>query len=111
MSVRLFHKNARLVLVASRDGAGGQTWWSPHRAPRDWPAILTPALTLLALDPVEGATGPLRFRIGSMDWTNVRYWSTITLRFDGGTERKRELVAAALLKAARYREAVSGASR
>jgi hypothetical protein len=102
MSVRLFHKHARLVLVRSRHGAGDETWWAPHLAPRNWTAILAPALRLLTLEPDPRGESAIRFRIGSMHWTNGRYWSTITLRFDAGSERKRALVAAALLKAARY---------
>lgn len=102
MSVRLFHKNARLVFV-SRRAAGQQTWWSPHLAPRDWRAVLAQALGLLELNPQPAGNYSVRFRIGTLDWTNERYWSTITLRFNAGSDRKRELVAAALLKAARYR--------
>lgn len=105
MSVRLFHKNARFVLVVSRPAAGQQTWWSPHLAPRDWRRVLAPALSLLELNPQPASDGThsVRFRIGTLDWTNERYWSTITLRFDAGSDRKRELVAGALLRAARYR--------
>ena len=104
MSVRLFHKNARIVLVRSKTGSAEQIWWSPHLAPRDWATVLHPALDLLVLAPEEREESTLRFRLGSMHWTNARYWSTITLRFDAGSDRKRELVATALLKAARYRQ-------
>ena len=103
MSVRLFHKDARLVLVTSRNGSAEQVWWSPHLAPRNWAAVFQPALDLLVLAPEGRAENTVRFRLGSMHWTNARYWSTITLRFDAGSDRKRELVATALLKAARYR--------
>lgn len=103
MSVRLFHKNARLVFVVSRRGPGEETWWSPHLAARDWGPILMPALELLALPAARTSGGCLTCRLGSMDWTNDRYWSTITVRFAAGSSRKRQLVCAALLKAARYR--------
>lgn len=102
MSIRLFHKNARLVFVVSRRGPADETWWSPHRAPREWDAVLAPALDLLALPP-QVAAGRVTCRLGSVDWTNERYWSTITVRFDAGSPQKRKLVCAALLKAARYR--------
>jgi hypothetical protein len=101
MSVRLFHKHSRIVLRAGRDGAVHR-WCSPRFRPCDWQAVFFPALDLLALRPVAG-DGSVGFRIGSIHWTNSRYWSTITLRFTGGSARKRELVAAALLKAARYK--------
>jgi len=103
VSVRLFHKDARLVFVVSRRGPGNETWWSPHRAPRQWAAVLAPALDLLALGP-HVAAGCVTCRLGSMDWTNERYWSTITVQFDAGSPQKRKLVCAALLRAARYRQ-------
>lgn len=103
MSVRLFHKDARLVLVVSRRGPGDETWWSPHRRARDWRRVLAPALELLALPPAAEGTDRLTCRLGSIDWTNHRYWSTITARFGAGSPTKRQLICAALLKAARYR--------
>jgi hypothetical protein len=103
VSVRLFHKNARLVFVVSRRTAGHETWWSPHFAARDWGALLQPALQLLALGPDPAAGGCVKCRLGSVDWTNERYWSTITVRFDTGSPTKRKLVCTALLRAARYR--------
>jgi hypothetical protein len=103
MSVRLFHKNARFVFVVSRRGPGRETWWSPHLAARDWGAVLHPALQLLALQPDPAAGGCMNCRLGSLDWTNERYWSTISVRFDRGSATKRTLVCAALLRAARYR--------
>jgi hypothetical protein len=103
MSVRLFHRNARLVFVVARRGPGDETWWSPHFSPREWGAILAPALELLALPAARAAAGCVTCRLGSMDWTNARYWSTITVRFGAGSSKKRQLVCAALLKAARYR--------
>lgn len=102
MSVRLFHKNARLVFVVARRGPGEETWWSPHLAPRDWAAVLVPALDLLVLPAARTPTG-LTCRLGSIDWTVGGYWSTITLRLGVGSAKKRQLVCAALLKAARYR--------
>jgi hypothetical protein len=101
VSVRLFHKGARLVFVVSRRGPGDETWWSPHRAPREWAAVLAPALDLLVLPP-HTEPGCLTCRLGSVDWTNARYWSTITVRFGAGSAQKRKLVCAALLRAARY---------
>jgi hypothetical protein len=102
VSVRLFHKDARIVLVISRREPGQETWWSPQRAPRDWGAVLQPALELLALRPDAASGGRVNCRLGSLDWTNHRYWSTISVRFDAGSPTKRKLVCAALLRAARY---------
>jgi hypothetical protein len=102
MSVRLFHKGTRLVFVVGREGAGVETWWSPHLAPRDWTAILLERLDLLALAPVPENGAALACRLGRIEWTAAAYWSTISVRLDRGSDTKRSLVAAALLNAARY---------
>lgn len=102
MSVRLFHKGARIVLMVRRTGAGVESWWSPHLASRDWAPILRARLALLALSPVSEGGAALVCRLGRIEWTAGRYWSTIAVRLERGSEKKRTLVAAALLKAARY---------
>lgn len=102
MSVRLFHKGARIVLVVRREGAGVESWWSPHVAPRDWAPILRARLELLALSPLSEGGAALACRLGRIKWTAGRYWSTISVRLERGSETKRTLVTAALLKAARY---------
>lgn len=102
MSIRLLHKGARLVLVVGRGGAGIETWWSPHLAPRDWTPILRERLDLLALAPVSEHGAALACRLGRIEWTATAYWSTISVRLDRGSDTKRSLVTAALLKAARY---------
>lgn len=110
MSVRLFHQGARVVLVVRRRGAGLESWWSPHAAPCDWAPILRPRLELLALSPVSEGPAALACRLGRIEWTAERYWSTISVRLERGSDTKRTLVAAALLKAARYALPASPAS-
>jgi hypothetical protein len=102
MSVRLFHKGARIVVVVRREGAGTETWWSPHAAPRDWAPILRARLDLLALAPVPGGPAALACRLGRIEWIGRPYWSTISVRLDRGSDTKRTLVSAALLRGARY---------
>jgi hypothetical protein len=102
MSVRLFHKGARIVLVTRRAGAGVEDWWSPHLAPRAWGPILSARLELLALSPVPDGAAALTCRLGRIEWTAADYWSTISVRFNRGSDTKRLLVTAALLRAARY---------
>jgi hypothetical protein len=102
MSVRLFHKGARIVLVVGRGGAGVESWWSPHFTPSDWEPILRTRLELLALSPVSDGNAALACSLGRIEWTDGRYWSTISVRLERGSILKRTLVAAALLKAARY---------
>ena len=103
MSVRLFHRGARLVFVVRRLAPGDVRWWSPYVTPPDWGAILGHQLALLGLPSQPAADGmSLSCRLGKIHWTSARRWSIIALRLDGGSETKRRLVAAALLRAARY---------
>jgi hypothetical protein len=102
MSVRLFHKGARIVLVVRRESAGIQSWWSPHIAPCDWAPILHARLELLALSPASEGNAALACSLGRIEWTAGWHWSTIAVRLERGSETKRTLVTAALLKAARY---------
>lgn len=103
MSVRLFHRGARLVFVVQRRAAGDEVWWAPHRAPPDWKRILEHQLRLIGLPPGPPAAGPrILTPLGEIDWKPGRRWSIMTLRLRAGSETKRRLVAAALLKAARY---------
>jgi hypothetical protein len=102
MSVRLFHKGARIVLVVGRGGAGVESWWSPHFTRADWEPILRTRLDVLALSPIAEGKAALACSLGRIEWTGGRYWSTISVRLERGSALKRTLVAAALLKAARY---------
>jgi hypothetical protein len=103
MSVRLFHRGARVVLVVRRLAPGQVCWWSPSLTPPDWGAILAPQLALLGLPPRPGPDNTsLSCRLGDIRWTIARPWSIIWVRLEGGSDTKRRLVAAALLRAARY---------
>jgi hypothetical protein len=102
MSVRLFHKGARVVLVVRRERAGVEQWWSPHVVPRDWSQIFRARLELLALSPMPESDAAVTCRLGRLEWTAASYWSTISVRLEGGSETRRTLVTAALLNAARY---------
>lgn len=107
MSVRLFHRGARLVFVVRRLAPGDVRWWSPSIMPTDWGAILGRQLELLGLPSQRGEGGmSLSCRLGEIDWTIARRWSIIALRLDAGSETKRRLVAAALLRAARYARSI-----
>ena len=103
MSIRLFHRGARMVLVMRRRAAGDETWWSPHFTPPGWTEILGRQFQLLGLPAGPAAKpGGLAIRLGEINWTTSSRWSIITLQLHGGSDVKRRLVAAALLKAARY---------
>jgi hypothetical protein len=100
--VRLFHKGARLVFVVRRAAPGHERWWSPCWSPHDWRTILHGPLALVGLDPRPDGSSSLICRIGRVEWTHARRWARIDLRLEGGSVTKRQLVATALLKAARY---------
>ena len=101
MSVRLFHKKARIVLVVRRAGPGVESWWSPHFNRCAWAPVLRNQLELLGLNVTPEASA-LTCMLGRIEWIVGGYWSTISVRLERGSEKKRMLVAAALLRAARY---------
>jgi hypothetical protein len=106
MSVRLFHKNARLVVVVRREQTETtrERWLSVHLTSHPWRRILETALGRLDL-PASGsepAPDTLAFALGELRWTGGRYWTTISLALNRAPLRKRQLIASALLRAARY---------
>ena len=105
MNLGLGHAGARFVLVIRRRSPGDETWWSPRSLggrTRDWGTILAAPLSLLALVPRATEPATLRCGLGEIAWREGRLGSTIDVRLTGGSERKRRLVVAALLRAARY---------
>lgn len=100
MSVRLFHKGARLVIPAPAEDAA-RVWIALHRRPVEWSAIFSGAVSLLGYAAAPEPDG-LRFKDGSVRWTRGPMWTTIRLRLPSGSPKKQALVAAGLLKAARY---------
>lgn len=95
MSIRLYHRGARFVLPLARrdDDVSERRWLALHLRRHDWAAIFAVALRTLDL---AGAPGV------ELEWTAHRCWTTIRLRLSEGSLRKRQLIASALLKAARY---------
>jgi hypothetical protein len=108
MSVRLFHRGARLVFVARHRPPGDARWWAPSLQQHDWGSILLRPLVLLGLEPHLDDPESISCRLGRLVWTSGAYWTTIELHLNGGSTTKRKLVAAALLKAARYGRYRSG---
>ena len=106
MSVRLFHRGARLVVVARRSEAGHETWWSPGRPANGWSSVLEGPPALLGLSPQLTGPGELTCALGRIEWT-TGLGTTIRVRFDQGSPTKRQLVTTALLKAARYARATA----
>lgn len=105
MSVRLFHKGARLV-IRRRSSPGAHLWYAVHTRPVEWTGVFAPALGLLGFDPEPVADG-LRFGEGSVRWTRGPAWTTIRLVLPPCSPAKAALLAGGLLKAARYAVAPS----
>ena len=107
MSVRLFHRGGRLVMRTGRTGNQVSTWRALHLRPIAWQDVFRPALELLGFT-VETGDGVLRFgETGCIRWTRGAFWTTIRLQLPRCSVKKGDLLAAALLKAARYRSAAT----
>jgi hypothetical protein len=107
MSIRLFHRHARLVIrLPARDG--DEVWIALHQRPVAWGGIFVPALALVGIraEPSEEAT--LTFAGGKLIWTRETFWTTIRLHLPPSSAKKRALLAMGLLKAARYAQHRAG---
>ena len=100
MSVRLFHRGARVVIPLSTS-ASSHLWRALHVRPVSWARVFRPPLDLLGLGAEEAAEA-LRFTGGRVDWTRSAFWTTIRLQLPPCSPKKAALLAAGLLKAARY---------
>lgn len=109
MSVRLFHRGARLVIRWSQPSPDRAVWCAMHRRPVPWGQVFRPTLRLLGFATDEAVAG-LRFGAGSLDWTGGPFWTTLRLQLPPCSARKAALLAAGLLKAARYAAESEGSS-
>jgi hypothetical protein len=103
MSIRLFHRGARLVVHAGSQ-EGERVWVAFHRAPPVWAELFAPALLLVGFScERDGGANGVRFGDGgSIHWTRGAMWTTIRLRLPRCSEKKAALLAGGLLKVARY---------
>jgi hypothetical protein len=78
-------------------------WIALHREPPPWRDLFGRALALLGVGavPVPGGLA-IGSGAGRIAWRGSRRWSVVTLELTGFSARKRALVAAALVKVARY---------
>ena len=101
MSVRLFHRGARLVVRVDA-GEREYAWYALHRKSIEWAELFVPALLLVGFSCDQHGDG-IRFGDGgSIHWTKGALWTTIRLRLPPCSEKKATLLSAGLLKAARY---------
>jgi hypothetical protein len=101
MSVRLFHRGARLVAHV-RSGDGERVWVAFHRAPLGWGDLFAPALLLVGFSSRRDGEAVRFGDGGSIHWTRGAMWTTIRLRLPRCSEKKAALLASGLLKVARY---------
>lgn len=101
MSVRLFHRRTRVVITVGSSGRAF-TWCAFHRRPIAWADVFAPVLLLVGF---SGAREPGGIRFGEggcLHWTRGALWTTIRLQLPPCSDKKAALLAAGLLKAARY---------
>lgn len=103
MSVRLFHRGARLVFPLPSSGGphGSHAWCALHWRPVVWGNVFRPTLALMGLG-CEGIDEALQLTGGSLHWTTGEFWTTIRLQLPPCSPKKAALLASGLLKAARY---------
>lgn len=100
MSVRLLHKHTRIVLpLGTRDGR--RRYYALHRRSIPWASVFLPALQLVGFHP-EGTVNGFRFDGGRLEWTTTLVGTSIQLQLPECSRKKSALLAAGLLKAARY---------
>src|ERR1700722_7633654 len=92
---------------SSRDQSSSYVWLAIHNRKRDWAAVFCSALNLLMETPdVPGDVQPQEVRFpegaGRITWQRTWFWIIIRLQLNSFSPKKRALIAAALLKSARY---------
>jgi hypothetical protein len=89
MRVRLFSRGSRWVWRL-----GDRRWLAIHRRVPAWSEIFAETLDLMGV------------RLGEREivWRARRWWTIVELRLSGFSPKKQRLIAAGLLKAARYNQ-------
>ena len=110
MSIRIRIIDLQRTFVArvySRDSDRGsrQIWIAIHPRERDWAAVFCNALDLL-MENSKVKRQQISFAEGGgrIAWQRTAFWTIIGLDLSAFSEKKRRLLAAALLKSARYSE-------
>jgi len=77
-------------------------WLAIHRSSRDWAACFSRTLDLLMEEPTPTEnTISFAEKSGTILWRRKAFWTIIRLELNIYSQKKRQLIAAALLKAAR----------
>jgi hypothetical protein len=106
MPIRFRPWDPRRRFVCPVPGRIRRRWIALHGAPPDWAELFTRALDLMMIEaaPAGGGLSGLCLggNAGQVRWRGARRWTVIDVELTGFSERKRALVVAALVKAARY---------
>jgi hypothetical protein len=103
--LRIFHPGRHVWRLWSKRSGNTleETWISLRSVPPDWEKILASALDLIWL---ENTRRPGQIELngqrGFIQWHEGRRTTRIRLRLENLSDKKQSLVAAALLKAARF---------
>jgi hypothetical protein len=108
MSIRIRIIDLRRTFIArvqsrDTDHSSRQIWIAIHPREHDWAAVFSNALDLLMeTSQVEPQQISFAEGAGHITWQRTAFWTIIRLDIRAFSEKKRHLLAAALLKSARY---------
>jgi|SRR5580698_880652 hypothetical protein len=108
MSIRIRIIDPRRTFIArvySRDSdrSSRHLWIAIHPRERDWAAVFRNALDLLMeISQVQRQQVTFADGAGHIAWQRTSFWTIIRLDMSAFSKKKRRLLAAALLKSARY---------
>ena len=108
MSIRIRIIDPRRTFIArvySRDSdlSSRHLWIAIHPRERDWAAVFRNALDLLMeISQVQRQQVTFADGAGHIAWQRTSFWTIIRLDMTAFSQKKRHLLAAALLKSARY---------
>jgi hypothetical protein len=101
LRVRVAFPRSPLIFQLSKKN-DSRRWCALHRGQFDWGEIFSSVLQLLTIKTTEFSDRLLLGDgVGEVAWQNHWWGTTINVQFSKFSERKQELVAATLLKAAR----------
>ena len=108
MSIRIRIIDRRRTFVArvysrDTDRSSRHIWFAIHPRERDWAVVFCNALDLLMeTSKVDGQRISFAEGAGQIAWQRTAFWTIIRLDMSAFSKNKRLLIAAALLKSARY---------
>jgi hypothetical protein len=108
MSIRIRIIDPRRTFIArvysrDTDRSSRQIWFAIHPRERDWALVFCNALDLLMeTSKVDRQRISFAEGAGQIAWQRTAFWTIIRLDMSAFSEKKRHLLAAALLKSARY---------